>query len=114
MAHEMQRCPVCGRDESERFELEGRWFVVFPCQFTLEAEPGTSEERLTEQLEAARPKAGQSPFQPTCDRLHLYVTKGAGASALRPEQRGRAPSAGPRHAAGGDPLDATGSGTPTE
>ncbi len=82
------RCPFCGAPESERFELDGTRFVVFPCQFTWEGEPGLSEEALADRLRAEAEEGGPSYFRRTCDRLHLFVTKGEGARELQPAGEG--------------------------
>ena len=75
-------CPFCGQRESDRIEIDGRRFLVFPCLFTPEVPPILGDAELAELL--TREFAGRGPkfFQATCDRLHLYVTKGAGARAL--------------------------------
>jgi hypothetical protein len=76
------RCPYCGAPESDRFVLEGRRFVVFPCQFTAEADASLDEPGLADYVRTAYAPTAPNPFRGTCDRLHLYVTKGAGAAAL--------------------------------
>ncbi|MCI4340193.1 MAG: hypothetical protein L3J73_02855 [Thermoplasmata archaeon] len=77
-----QHCPFCGQRESDRIELEGRRFLVFPCLFTPEVPPTLGESELAALLTQEYAGRGPKFFQGTCDRLHLYVTKGAGARAL--------------------------------
>ncbi len=96
----MLRCPFCQAPESDRFDLEGKRFLVFPCTFTPEVDPRLSDEALAAHLaEAYGPGAVPAPgtyFRSTCDRLHLYVTKGDGARALTADARpDDAPDAGP-------------------
>lgn len=88
----MLRCPFCGAAESDRIDLEGKRFVVFPCQFTPEIDPGWGDERAAAELAKAHAAGGGAYFRGMCDRLHLYVTRGAGAQALQEP-----------HPAGGDP-----------
>jgi len=75
-------CPFCGGRESDRLDLEGRRFLVFPCLFTPEVDPNLTDAELAEHLRRTYADGGAKFFQGTCDRLHLYVTKGAGARAL--------------------------------
>jgi hypothetical protein len=75
-------CPFCGARESDRIELEGRRFLVFPCLFTPEVDPRLTEAEIASHLRSEYAGRGAKYFQGTCDRLHLYVTKGAGARAL--------------------------------
>lgn len=79
----MLSCPFCGASETDRFSLEGHRFLVFRCLFSPEVEEGLSDAEVGERLKAF---AAQGPayFRGTCDRLHVYVTRGAGA--LRREQ----------------------------
>lgn len=79
----MATCPFCGAAEAERFTLEGRRFLVFPCQFTAEVDPAIGEAELAEHLVTTYGRAGPAFFRGTCDRLHLYVTKGEGARRLQ-------------------------------
>jgi hypothetical protein len=77
------RCPFCGAEETDRFDLEGQRFLVFACMFTPAVDPGLGEPELERQLATAyRPDGSGAYFRRTCDRLHLYVTRGAGARAL--------------------------------
>jgi hypothetical protein len=80
----MLRCPFCGSAESDRFDLEGRRFVVFGCMFTPAVDPRLGDRELQEHLASVYRPDGSGPyFRTMCDRLHLYVTKGEGARALR-------------------------------
>jgi hypothetical protein len=74
-------CPFCGSPETDRFSLEGHRFIVFRCLFSPEVEDGLTDAEIVERL---RDFASQGPayFQGTCDRLHLFVTKGDGARRL--------------------------------
>lgn len=74
-------CPFCGAPETERFSLEGHRFLVFRCLFSPEVEEGLTDGEIRERL-AAVAAQGPTYFQGTCDRLHLYVTKGEGAEKL--------------------------------
>jgi hypothetical protein len=76
-------CPFCGSPETDRFDLEGRRFVVFGCMFTPAIDPNLADREIADQLARAfRPDGAGAYFRRTCDRLHLYVTKGAGGRAL--------------------------------
>ena len=77
----MLSCPFCGAPETERFTLEGHRFLVFRCLFSPEVEEGLTDGEIVDKLRAF---AAQGPayFRGTCDRLHVYVTKGAGARSL--------------------------------
>ncbi len=79
----MLSCPFCGASESERIDLDGRRFIVFPCMFTPEVDPALDEAAVAEHLRTAFGSGGDRYFRGMCDRLHLYVTKGAGSKALR-------------------------------
>lgn len=81
-APEPLRCPFCGRPESDRFHLEGRSFLVFPCQFTAEVDPAWDPPTIAEHLRREAEKGASTYFRGTCDRLHLYVTKGPAAREL--------------------------------
>ena len=83
----MLSCPFCGSPETDRFSLEGHHFLVFRCLFSPEVEAGLTDEEILERL---RTYAAEGPayFRGTCDRLHLYVTKGEGARALGAECAG--------------------------
>ena len=84
----MLACPFCGAPETDRFELEGRRFVVFACMFTPAVEPGRSDEEVRAELERTYRAGGAgSYFRRTCDRLHLYVTQGEGGRVLKGEDR---------------------------
>lgn len=75
-------CPFCGVDESDRIDLEGKRFVVFPCMFTPEVDPTLPDEEVQRRLADAHPNGGAPYFRGMCDRLHLYVTAGAGGRRL--------------------------------
>ncbi|MCI4321899.1 MAG: hypothetical protein L3K18_06055 [Thermoplasmata archaeon] len=78
----MLHCPFCGAPESDRIEIEGRRFVVFPCVFTPELDASLSEEEAQRRLDETSPGGGGPYFRKMCDRLHLYVTAGAGGDRL--------------------------------
>ncbi len=78
----MLTCPFCGAAETDRFDLEGRRFLVFGCMFTPAVDPRLSDDELAPRLARDYGPQGAGYFRRTCDRLHLYVTKGAGARAL--------------------------------
>lgn len=74
-------CPFCGAPETDRFSLEGHRFLVFRCLFSPEVEEGLSDREIDEKLRSFAEK-GPAHFRATCDRLHVYVTKGAGARGM--------------------------------
>jgi hypothetical protein len=78
----VQSCPFCGAPETDRFDLEGRRFLVFRCLFSPAVDPRLSEEAIARRLATDFGAAGSGYFRSMCDRLHLYVTKGPGAKAL--------------------------------
>jgi hypothetical protein len=75
-------CPFCGAPETDRFDLEGQRFLVFRCLFTPAVDPKLTEEELARHLAQDYGPEGSGYFRAMCDRLHLYVTKGAAARAL--------------------------------
>jgi hypothetical protein len=76
-------CPFCGAPETDRFDLEGRRFLVFRCLFSPEVDADLSDEALARHLtEVYRDGAGDGYFRRMCDRLHLYVTRGPAAREL--------------------------------
>ena len=83
----MLECPFCGAPETERLDIEGKRFLVFRCMFTPEVEPGLSDAEISERLGARFGSDGREFFRGTCDRLHVYVTKGEGARILDPSVR---------------------------
>lgn len=86
----MLRCPFCGAPETDRFDLEGRRFLVFECMFSPAVDPKLSEEELDRFLRSEFGRdSSRAYFRQMCDRLHLYVTKGDGGRALE----GAAPGA---------------------
>ncbi len=78
----MLACPFCGAPETDRIDLEGKRFLVFRCLFTPEVDPALSEPELDLALRSRYAGPGAAYFRGTCDRLHLFVTKGEGARAL--------------------------------
>ena len=77
-------CPFCGAPETDDFVLEGHRFLVFRCLFSPEVEPGLTDDEILERLRRVAER-GPAYFRGTCDRLHLYVTKGEGARWLGAE-----------------------------
>lgn len=75
-------CPFCGAPETERLDLAGRRFIVFRCLFTPDVDPAWDDDAVAQHLTATYAGRGDAFFRGTCDRLHLYVTKGAGARDL--------------------------------
>jgi hypothetical protein len=75
-------CPFCGAPETDRFDLEGRRFLVFRCLFSPAVDPALTDDVLAERLRTEFGADGAGYVRATCDRLHLYVTKGEGARAL--------------------------------
>ena len=86
----MLACPFCGAPMTDRIDLEGHRFLVFGCQFTPEVEPTLDDAGIAERLRTLARSDARAFFQGTCDRLHVYVTKGDGARLLT-----RPPKAGP-------------------
>ncbi len=81
----MLACPFCGAPETDRFDLEGRRFLVFRCLFSPEVDPALGDAELARHLaEVYRDGTGPGYFRQMCDRLHVYVTAGAGARHLGP------------------------------
>ncbi len=78
----MLACPFCGAPETDRFDLEGQRFLVFRCLFTPAVDPKLTEEEVARHLARDYGPEGTGYFRKMCDRLHLYVTKGAAAQAL--------------------------------
>jgi hypothetical protein len=77
------QCPFCGSPESDRIDLEGRRFLVFACMFTPEVDPRAPDPELAQRLATDFGPQGSGYFRRTCDALHLHVTKGEAADALR-------------------------------
>lgn len=78
----MLNCPFCGAPETARLDVEGARFLVFGCMFTPRVEAGLADAQVAESLRTLA-SAGSGPyFRNTCDALHVYVTKGAGARIL--------------------------------
>jgi hypothetical protein len=82
-------CPFCGAPETDRFELEGHRFLVFRCMFSPEVEPSLTDWEIAERLREGFGSSGSAYFRATCDRLHVYVTKGEGAKRLAPTEPSR-------------------------
>lgn len=80
-------CPFCGAPETERLDVEGRRFLVFRCMFTPEVDPTLRDEEIASRLVERFGAQGSAYFRGTCDRLHVYVTKGDGAKVLEPTAR---------------------------
>lgn len=79
----MVDCPFCGSPETDRFDLEGRRFLVFACMFTPAVDPSVPEEALAATLAREYGPQGTGYFRRMCDRLHLYVAAGEGAQRLK-------------------------------
>jgi hypothetical protein len=78
-------CPFCGAAETDRFDLEGHRFLVFACMFTPEVDPALSDAEIGSRLQKDFVEGGSKTyFRGMCDRLHYFVTAGAGARALNP------------------------------
>jgi hypothetical protein len=82
-------CPFCGAPETERLDLEGHRFLVFRCMFTPEVEPGLTDAEIVDRLRSTFGTNGGAYFRGTCDRLHVYVTRGEGARVLDPASRSK-------------------------
>ncbi len=82
----MLSCPFCGAPETDRFDLEGRRFLVFACMFTPAVDPAVPDAELGPKLAKEYSSGGSGYFRSMCDRLHLYVADGEGARHLRGEQ----------------------------
>lgn len=83
-------CPLCGSPETDRFDIEGRRYVVFGCMFTPAVDPLLTDDELARRLhEEFGEGKGTGYFRQTCDRLHVYVTKGDGARQLTSESPDR-------------------------
>lgn len=87
----MVLCPFCGAPETDRFDLEGRRFLVFACMFSPAVDPSVPDERLPEALASEFSSGGRGYFRQMCDRLHLYVAAGDGARHLRGGSAGADP-----------------------
>jgi hypothetical protein len=83
-------CPFCGAEETDRIDLEGRRFLVFRCMFTPQVDPVLTDPEIADRLARAFAPQGSAYFRGTCDTLHVYVTKGAGARVLRGDDGPRA------------------------
>lgn len=86
-------CPFCGAVESERFVLEGRRVIVFPCEFTALTDPAWPEEDLPRHLRATYGAEGRDYFRRQCDRLHYFVVSAESKRAR--EENLREPASDP-------------------
>ncbi|MGP8135326.1 MAG: hypothetical protein ACLQD8_04185 [Thermoplasmata archaeon] len=77
----MLTCPFCGAPESERIDIEGQRFVVFPCMFTPAVDPRIPEKDLEAHLHEEYGRQGPQYFRSMCDRLHLVVVREPAAGA---------------------------------
>ena len=84
----MLSCPFCGARETERLEIEGARFVIFPCMFSPRIEAGLSDGEIAERLARLVGPDRSAYFRGTCDVLHVYVTKGDGARVLTERSAG--------------------------
>ena len=91
----MIRCPFCGAPETARIDLEGSRFLVFGCMFSPQVDPALSDDEIAERLRTTFGASGRDYFRGTCDRLHVYVTKGDGAKLLTGDPRPSGPAADP-------------------
>jgi len=80
-------CPFCGAAESDRIDIEGQRFVVFPCMFTPAIDPQMPESALPDYLRTEYGRQGPQYFRSMCDRLHLAVVREP-ASEGTTEERG--------------------------
>ncbi|MGB6501820.1 MAG: hypothetical protein WBG19_10595 [Thermoplasmata archaeon] len=78
----MLLCPFCGAPETDRIDIEGKRFLVFRCMFTPQVEPSLSDPEIADRMSQEFGSNGREFFRGTCDRLHVYVTKGEGARVL--------------------------------
>lgn len=78
----MLHCPFCGAAESDRIDLDGDRFLVFECMFTPQVDPSLPDDRLEEHLRTTYEGSSAQYFRSMCDRMHLFVTQGAGAKTL--------------------------------
>lgn len=90
----MLTCPFCGAPETDRFDLEGRRFLVFRCLFSPAVDPALSDEQIAAHLATDYGPQGPGYFRNMCDRLHLHVTRGEAARLLGARDEGD-PSAPP-------------------
>lgn len=85
------RCPFCGAPETERFEMEGRRIIVFPCLFSPVVPLDLPEADLAAHLQETYGSEGRAYFQRQCDRLHYFVAAGRGQQILESETSSPAP-----------------------
>lgn len=88
----MLTCPFCGAPETERLDVDGARFLIFGCMFTPRVDPGLSDTELADRLREVAGTDARRYFQGTCDRLHVYVTKGEGARFLTGPAEKRSPA----------------------
>jgi hypothetical protein len=80
-------CPFCGAAETDRFDLEGKRYLVFRCMFTPAVDPTATDTEIAAQLRREYADGAKDGyFRQMCDRLHLHVTQGPGATALLAER----------------------------
>lgn len=58
--------------------MDGKLVLIFPCMFSPVLDQELPDAELRRRLQAFATE-GQGYFQRQCDRLHYFVTKGAGA-----------------------------------
>ncbi len=68
-------CPFCGARETDRFEIDGRGFLVFACMFSPSVDLRRTDEEIAGLLSSEYGAQGSAYFRRTCDRLHRLVTR---------------------------------------
>jgi hypothetical protein len=81
-------CPFCGASETARLDIEGARFLVFGCMFSPRVDLDLTDAEVAERLRAVVGTDGRQYLRGTCDALHVYVTKGAGARFLTDRDAG--------------------------
>ncbi|MGA7923654.1 MAG: hypothetical protein WCA77_06730 [Thermoplasmata archaeon] len=85
----MATCPFCGSPETDRIVMDGERFLVFRCMFTPRVGLYVPDSELDRYLRDHFGADGTGYFRGMCDRLHLFVTKGAGGQLLTaPPEKG--------------------------
>ena len=77
----MVNCPFCGAAETDRFEIDGKRFLVFRCMFSPPVDPRLSDEEIVEFLGREYGPRGSEYFRSMCDRLHRLATQRPEAGA---------------------------------